>query len=183
FFALEHTDVKADIMTMAKSLANGMPLSAVVGTAAVMDAAGPGSLGGTYSGNPLACAAALAVIEAIEEDNLLDQSVALGNKLANRFEKWQQDFEAVDNIRHLGAMAAFELVTDKASRTPDPQLAAALCAKAREKGLILLSCGFWSNSIRILVPITVDDAVLEEGLAIMEQSLEELTRTETTAAV
>lgn len=178
FFALEHTNVQADIMTMAKSLANGMPLSAVVGTAAVMDAPSPGSLGGTYSGNPLACAAALAVIDAIEEENLLEQSVALGNKLAKRFEKWQQNFDAVDNIRHLGAMAAFELVTDKTSRTPDPQLAAALCAKAREKGLILLSCGFWGNSIRILVPITVSDAVLEEGLDIIESSLEELTKAE-----
>ncbi|WP_311946488.1 4-aminobutyrate--2-oxoglutarate transaminase [Halomonas piscis] len=183
FFALEHTDVQADIMTMAKSLANGMPLSAVVGTAAVMDAAGPGSLGGTYSGNPLACTAALAVIEAIEEENLLEQSAALGDKLAKRFDAWQTDFEAVDNVRHLGSMAAFELVTDKTSRTPDPQLAAALCAKAREKGLILLSCGFWGNSIRILVPITVDDNVLEEGLTIMESCLKELTGEKAAATV
>jgi len=181
FFALEHTDVQADIMTMAKSLANGMPLSAVVGSATVMDAAGPSSLGGTYSGNPLSCAAALAVIDVIEEDNLLEKSEALGNKLSQRFETWQGQFDAVDNTRHLGAMAAFELVTDKASRTPDPKLAAALCAKAKEKGLILLSCGFWGNSIRILVPITVSDEVLEEGLDIIESSLEELVKVEATA--
>lgn len=175
FFALEHSEIEADIMTMAKSLANGMPLSAVVGTAEVMDAAGPNSLGGTYSGNPLACAAALAVIEAIEEENLIATGARLGDKLYQRFAGWQKSFEAVDNSRHLGAMAAFELVTDKASRTPDPQLAAALCARAREKGLILLSCGFWGNSIRILVPLTVSDDVLEEGLDVIENSLEELT--------
>ncbi|WP_311945807.1 4-aminobutyrate--2-oxoglutarate transaminase [Halomonas piscis] len=181
FFALEHTDVQADIMTMAKSLANGMPLSAVVGSAAVMDAPGTSSLGGTYSGNPLSCAAALAVIDVIEKENLLEKSEALGKKLTQRFETWQRQFNTVDNTRHLGAMAAFELVTDKASRTPDPKLAAALCAKAKEKGLILLSCGFWGNSIRILVPITVSDDVLEEGLDIVESSLEELVKVEATA--
>ncbi|GEK46314.1 4-aminobutyrate--2-oxoglutarate transaminase [Bisbaumannia pacifica] len=173
-FALEHSGIEADIMTMAKSMADGMPLSAVVGTAEVMDASGPNSLGGTYSGNPLACAAALAVIEAIEAENILEKSAALGNKLAQRFAKWQGDFEAVDNCRNLGSMAAFELVTDKASRTPAPELAAKLCQKAKEKGLILLSCGFWSNSIRFLMPVTIEDAVLEEGLDIVEQALEEV---------
>ncbi|GKW47861.1 4-aminobutyrate--2-oxoglutarate transaminase [Halomonas sp. NCCP-2165] len=173
-FALEHSGIEADIMTMAKSMADGMPLSAVVGTAEVMDASGPNSLGGTYSGNPLACAAALAVIEAIEAENILEKSAALGNKLAQRFAKWQGDFEAVDNCRNLGSMAAFELVTDKASRTPAPELAAKLCQKAKEKGLILLSCGFWSNSIRFLMPVTIEDAILEEGLDIVEQALEEV---------
>ncbi len=173
-FALEHSGIQADIMTMAKSMADGMPLSAVVGSAEVMDASGPNSLGGTYSGNPLACAAALAVIEAIEAENILEKSAALGNKLAQRFAKWQDDFEAVDNGRNLGSMAAFELVTDKASRTPAPELAAKLCHKAKEKGLILLSCGFWGNSIRFLMPVTIEDAVLEEGLDIVEAALEEV---------
>ncbi|MDR5867593.1 4-aminobutyrate--2-oxoglutarate transaminase [Halomonas koreensis] len=173
-FALEHSGVEADIMTMAKSLADGMPLSAVVGTAEVMDASGPNSLGGTYSGNPLACAAALAVIEAIEEENLLARSAALGDTLAARFADWQQKFECVDNPRNLGAMAAFELVVDKASREPAPELAAALCKKAKEKGLILLSCGFWGNSIRFLMPVTIEDEVLEEGLAIVEEALSEV---------
>ncbi|MBF8222475.1 4-aminobutyrate--2-oxoglutarate transaminase [Halomonas sp. 328] len=173
-FALEHSGIEADIMTMAKSMADGMPLSAVVGTAEVMDASGPNSLGGTYSGNPLACAAALAVIEAIESENILEKSAALGNKLAQRFAKWQGDFEAVDNCRNLGSMAAFELVTDKASRTPAPELAAKLCQKAKEKGLILLSCGFWGNSIRFLMPVTIEDAILEEGLDIVEAALEEV---------
>ncbi|WP_355661526.1 4-aminobutyrate--2-oxoglutarate transaminase [Halomonas salifodinae] len=173
-FALEHSGIEADIMTMAKSMADGMPLSAVVGTAEVMDASGPNSLGGTYSGNPLACAAALAVIEAIESENILEKSATLGNKLAQRFAKWQGDFEAVDNCRNLGSMAAFELVTDKASRTPAPELAAKLCQKAKEKGLILLSCGFWGNSIRFLMPVTIEDAILEEGLDIVEAALEEV---------
>ncbi|WP_027967131.1 4-aminobutyrate--2-oxoglutarate transaminase [Halomonas halocynthiae] len=174
-FALEHSGIKADIVTMAKSLADGMPLSAVVGTADVMDSSGPNSLGGTYSGNPLSCAAALAVIDVIEEEDILARSNALGEKLVARFSDWQQRFENVDNVRSLGCMTAFELVADKASRQPHPELAAALCKKAKEKGLILLSCGFWSNTIRFLMPVTIEDEILEEGLAIIEQSLVELT--------
>lgn len=173
-FAVEHSDVQADIVTMAKSLADGMPLSAVVGTDSVMDAPGSNSLGGTYSGNPLCCAAALAVINVFENEDILGQSEALGKKLMQRFERWQARFEAVDNPRHLGAMAAFELVTDKTSRTPDSELTAQLCRKARDKGLILLSCGFWGNSIRVLVPLTVDDTLLEEGLDTIESCLGEL---------
>ncbi|MBF7052105.1 4-aminobutyrate--2-oxoglutarate transaminase [Halomonas sp. KAO] len=173
-FALEHSGIEADIMTMAKSLADGMPLSAVVGTGSVMDASGPNSLGGTYSGNPLACAAALAVIEAIEEEDILARSRTLGDKLAKRMAEWQQEFEAVDNPRNVGSMAAFELVADKSSRTPAPELAAALCKKTKEKGLILLACGFWGNSIRFLMPITIEDELLEEGLDIVEASLKEL---------
>lgn len=173
-FALEHSDVKADIVTMAKSLAGGMPLSAVVGTGNSMDAPGANSLGGTYSGNPFCCAAALAVIDVFETEDILGQSAALGERLMRRFEQWQSRFEAVDNARHLGAMAAFELVTDKTSRTPDSAMAAKLCQKAREKGLILLSCGFWGNSIRVLVPLTVSDTLLEEGLDIVESCLAEV---------
>ena len=171
-FVLEHSGIEADILTTAKSLANGMPLSAVVGTAKVMDASGPNSLGGTYSGNPLSCAAALAVIDAIEEENILARSEQMGNMLAERFAAWEERFPAVAHGRQLGAMAAFELLNGDGE--PDPQLTAALCAKAREKGLILLSCGFYGNSIRILVPLTVSSAVLEEGLSIIEQSLEAL---------
>jgi 4-aminobutyrate aminotransferase/(S)-3-amino-2-methylpropionate transaminase len=171
-FALEHSGIEADILTTAKSLANGMPLSAVVGTAKVMDASGPNSLGGTYSGNPLSCAAALAVIEAIEEENILARSEQMGKMLAERFAVWEERFPAVAHGRQLGAMAAFELLNSDGK--PDPQMTGALCAKAREKGLILLSCGFYGNSIRILVPLTVSSAVLEEGLSIIEQSLEAL---------
>ena len=171
-FALEHSGIEADILTTAKSLANGMPLSAVVGTAKVMDASGPNSLGGTYSGNPLSCAAALAVIEVIEEENILERSEQMGKMLAERFAVWEERFPAVAHGRQLGAMAAFELLDSDGK--PNAQMTGALCAKAREKGLILLSCGFYGNSIRILVPLTVSTAVLEEGLSIIEQSLEAL---------
>lgn len=173
-FALEHSGIEADIVTMAKSMAAGMPLSAVVGTGGLMDSSGGNSLGGTYSGNPLCCAAALAVIDIFEKEDILGQSVMLGEKLIQRFEQWQKRFESVDNARHLGAMAAFELVTDKASRTPDSRLATSLCEKVKEKGLILLSCGYWSNSIRVLVPLTVSGVLLDEGLGIIESSLAEL---------
>ena len=171
-FALEHSGIEADILTTAKSLANGMPLSAVVGSAKVMDASGPNSLGGTYSGNPLSCAAALAVIEVIEEENILARSEQMGKMLAERFAVWEERFPAVAHGRQLGAMAAFELLNSDGK--PDVQMTGALCAKAREKGLILLSCGFYGNSIRILVPLTVSSVVLEEGLSIIEASLEAL---------
>ena len=173
-FAIEHSGVEPDIVTMAKSLADGMPLSAVVGTARLMDASGPNSLGGTYSGNPVACAAALAVLDVIAEENLLARSSELGETLAARYRDWQQRFECVDNVRHLGAMAAFDLVADKTSRTPDAGLTQALVGRARENGLILLSCGFHGNTIRNLVPITVEQAVLDEGLGILESALADL---------
>src|SRR5690554_388842 len=173
-FAIEHSGVEPDIITMAKSMAAGMPISAVVGTDKVMDASGANSLGGTYTGNPLSCAATLAVLDVFEEEDILGKSQALGDKLAARFSQWQEQFDCVDNIRNLGAMAAIDLVTDKASRTPDADLAAALCRTTREKGLILLSCGLYGNSIRFLMPVTIEDDILEEGLGIVETSLKEL---------
>lgn len=180
-FALEHSGIEADLVTMAKSLADGMPLSAVVGRAEVMDASGPNSLGGTYSGNPLSCAAALAVLEVIEEEGLLAQSSALGEQLARRFADWAARFECVAQPRQLGAMAAFDLVVDKASGTPNPALTQALCGLARERGLILLSCGFHGNVIRFLMPLTIQPEVLEEGLGIIETALAELTETSMSA--
>ncbi|MEA2119836.1 4-aminobutyrate--2-oxoglutarate transaminase [Halovibrio sp. HP20-50] len=173
-FAIEHSGVEPDIMTMAKSMADGMPISAIVGTDKVMDASGPNSLGGTYTGSPTACAAALAVMEVFEEENILEKSQALGEKLAQRFGGWESKFACVDNGRNMGAMAAFELVSDKTERTPNPELAAALCKKAREEGLILLSCGMYGNTIRFLMPVTIQDDVLNEGLDIIESCLESL---------
>ncbi|MDX1634972.1 MAG: 4-aminobutyrate--2-oxoglutarate transaminase [Marinobacter sp.] len=172
-FAIEHSGIQADIITMAKSLADGMPLSAVVGNAEVMDASGPGSLGGTYGGNPLACAAALAVIRAIDEEDILGRSQNLGRVLSERFGVWQERFAAVSHPRNLGAMAAFEF-TEPATGEPAPEMAQALCAKARERGLILLSCGFYGNTIRFLMPLTAGQEVVEEGLAIVEACLAEL---------
>ena len=173
-FAIEHSGVEPDMMTMAKSMADGMPISAIVGTDKVMDASGPNSLGGTYTGSPTACAAALAVMEIFEEENILEKSQALGDKLAARFNEWQGKFDCIDHVRNMGAMAAFELVNNKTDRTPDPELAAALCKKAREEGLILLSCGMYGNTIRFLMPVTIEDDVLNEGLDIIESCLESL---------
>lgn len=172
-FAIEHSGVEPDLMTMAKSMAGGMPISAVVGTAEHMDACGPNSLGGTYSGSPVSCAAVLAVLEVFEEEKILEKSQALGEVLGQRFTQWQQRFACVENVRHLGSMAALDLVA--ADQTPDPELAAAMCKRAREKGLILLSCGLYGNTLRFLMPVTIEDSILEEGLAIVEELLEELT--------
>ena len=172
-FAIEHSGVEPDLMTMAKSMAGGMPISAVVGTAEHMDACGPNSLGGTYSGSPVSCAAVLAVLEVFEEEKILEKSQALGEVLGQRFTQWQQRFACVENVRHLGSMAALDLVA--ADQTPDPELAAAMCKRAREKGLILLSCGLYGNTLRFLMPVTIEDSILEEGLTIVEALLEELT--------
>ncbi len=173
-FAIEHSGVEPDMMTMAKSMADGMPISAVVGTDKLMDSSGPNSLGGTYTGSPVSCAAVLAVIDVFKEEDILGKSQSLGDKLAARFAQWEQKFPHVDNGRNVGAMAAFELVETKESREPRPDLAAALLKKTKEKGLILLSCGMHGNSIRFLMPVTIEDEVLEEGLAIVESALAEL---------
>lgn len=173
-FAIEHSGIEPDIMTMAKSMADGMPISAIVGTDKIMDSSGPNSLGGTYTGSPTACAAALAVMEVFEEEDILGQAQRLGEKLKQRFTQWQEQFPHVDNVRNMGPMAAFELVDDKTSRKPRADLAGALTKKAKEKGLILLSCGMYGNSIRFLMPVTIEDDVLEEGLAIVEEALGEI---------
>ncbi|SFU40674.1 4-aminobutyrate--2-oxoglutarate transaminase [Halomonas korlensis] len=181
-FAIEHSGVEPDIIAMAKSMADGMPISAIVGTDKVMDASGANSLGGTYTGSPVSCAATLAVLEVFEQEGILEKSQALGDKLAKRFAQWQQDFDCVDNGRNMGAMAAIDLVSDKANHTPDADLAGALCKKAREKGLILLSCGMYGNTIRFLMPVTIEDDVLEEGLGILEAALKELVGAKQTAS-
>jgi len=173
-FAIEHSGVEPDLMTMAKSMADGMPISAIVGTDKYMDSSGPNSLGGTYTGSPTACAAALAVFDVFKEEDILGKSQALGEKLKQRFSQWQEQFAHVDNVRNLGPMAAFELVESKESRAPKPELAAAVTKKAKEKGLILLSCGMYGNTLRFLMPVTIEDDVLEEGLAIVEESLKEV---------
>ncbi len=172
-FAIEHTGVEPDIITMAKSMADGMPISAIVGTDKIMDASGPNSLGGTYTGSPTACAAALAVFDVFETEDILGKSQRLGDTLHKRFTQWLEQFTHVDNVRNLGSMAAFELVENKESRKPMPELAAAVVKHAKAKGLILLSCGLYGNTLRFLMPVTIEDEVLEEGLNIVEQSLKE----------
>lgn len=171
-FAMEHFDVKADLITTAKSLAGGLPLSGVVGRAEVIDAPAAGGLGGTYGGNPVACAAALGVLEVIDSENILARSTKLGETLAAYVGNLAKEPAlCIGEIRHLGAMFAFELIKPGTVNTPDDVAAKALTAKATELGLILLSCGVYANSIRVLVPITIEDALLAEALAILEKAL------------
>ena len=171
-FAMEHYDVKADLITTAKSLAGGMPLSGVIGRAEVIDAPAAGGLGGTYGGNPVACAAALGVLEVIDSENILNKSTLLGEKLAAYVGNLAKEAAlGIGEIRHLGAMFAFELIKPDTANTPDADAAKALTTKAAELGLILLSCGVYANSIRVLVPITVEDAILDEALGMLEAAL------------
>ena len=173
-YAMEHYDVEADMITTAKSLASGYPLSGVIGKAEIMDAPNPGGLGGTYGGNPVACAAALAVIDVIEEENLLERSNELGKMIVNHVNaiKAKEKITIIGDVRTLGAMTAFELLDKEGN--PSAELAKAVTTKALEKNLILLSCGTFGNTIRVLVPLTVSDEILNEGLAIIEEVIQEL---------
>ncbi|MDX1512989.1 MAG: 4-aminobutyrate--2-oxoglutarate transaminase [Gammaproteobacteria bacterium] len=180
-FAIEHSNVVPDLITTAKSLAGGFPIAAVIGRAEVMDAVGPGGLGGTYGGNPLACAAALAVLDVIEEENLLQRSLDLGERITARFNRMAQRLACIGDVRGLGAMVAIELFKDKDRKQPDAELTKSVVAKAAEKGLILLSCGTYGNVIRVLVPLTASDAEVDEGLDIIEQTLDELAEVDNAA--
>ncbi len=174
-FAIEHSGVTPDLITMAKSLAGGMTLSALTGRAELMDAPNVGSIGSTYGGSPMACAAALAVIEVIEEENLLERANEIGQRITARFlDMAENGASCIDNVRTVGAMVACEMVKDRDQRTPDADLAKALVAKATANGLLLLSCGTFANTIRVLVPLTADDALIDEGLDIMQRCLNEL---------
>ncbi len=168
-FAIEHWGVEPDLMTVAKSFAAGMPLSAVVGKAEIMDSVHPGGLGGTYGANPLSCAAALAVMDIFEEENMLDKSIKLGDTLLARFEKWQKEFSVVSEIRGLGAMLGLALT--RSDGTPAAEEAQKLSAFCYEKGLIMLVCGIYGNVIRVLTPFVITDEQLEKGLSIMEEGL------------
>jgi 4-aminobutyrate aminotransferase/(S)-3-amino-2-methylpropionate transaminase len=172
-FAMEHYGVEPDLITVAKSLAGGFPLSGVVGRAAVLDAADPGALGGTYAGNPVACAAALAVLEVFEREKLLDRANAIGKRIVDWLKTVQirNDAVPISGIRGLGAMIAFDICREPGGHEPDPDLTAKVLAKAHRNGLILLSCGTAANTIRILVPLTVEEEVLDEGLDILTTAL------------
>ncbi len=170
-FACEHYDLVPDLMTTAKSLAGGLPLAAVTGRADVLDAPQVGGLGGTYGGNPLACAAALAVLDAMEAEQIPARAERLGERVRRRFVEWASRHQAIGDVRGLGAMVAIELVTDRASKAPAKELTGRFLAEALRRGLILLSAGTLGNVVRILVPLTIEDAVLEEGLAVMEEAL------------
>jgi 4-aminobutyrate aminotransferase/(S)-3-amino-2-methylpropionate transaminase len=174
-FAMEHWNVEPDLVTVAKSLAAGMPLSAAVGRQEMMDAPHVGGLGGTYGGNPVCCQAALAVLDVFEEENLLTKAEALGKKLRERFDAFQQEFQIIGDVRGKGPMLAMELVKDRETKEPAADEAKALVKFSYEKGLILLSCGNFSNVIRTLMPLVITDEQLDRGLAIIEDGLASLT--------
>lgn len=173
-FAMEHAGVKPDLVTLAKGLAGGFPLSAVVGKAEIMNAAHPGGLGGTYAGNPLAVAAANAVLDVIEEEGLCARAAAIGERITARLNDLaaRQGMERIGDVRGLGAMVAFELVEDRHTKAAAPALTNAIVAEAEKRGLILLSCGTRANVVRILVPLTISDATLDEGLDTLEATIE-----------
>jgi 4-aminobutyrate aminotransferase/(S)-3-amino-2-methylpropionate transaminase len=175
-FAIEHWGVEPDIMTTAKALAAGYPLSGITGRADVMDAPHAGGLGGTYGGNPTACRAALAVFDIIEQENLLDRAVVVGDRVRSAFTRLAEDLEVIGDVRGLGAMVCMELVTDRDTKTPAADLTKALVARAAERGVIMISAGTHGNVIRPLMPLTIELDILERGLAIVTESLTEVTR-------
>jgi 4-aminobutyrate aminotransferase/(S)-3-amino-2-methylpropionate transaminase len=175
-FAMEQWNVAAEITTVAKSLAAGMPLSAVIGRKDIMDSVHVGGIGGTYGGNPLACAAALAVLEIFETENLLEKSRSLGQRLRPRLEAFQQSYEIVGDVRGLGPMLAMELVRDRETKAPAAEQTKAVARRCLDKGLIVLTCGTYGNVIRLLMPLVITDEQLDRGLAILEEALATVNR-------
>ncbi|WP_039905150.1 4-aminobutyrate--2-oxoglutarate transaminase [Acetobacter tropicalis] len=175
-FGIEHSGVEPDLVSVAKSLGGGFPISGVIGRADLMDSVPPGGLGGTYAGAPLACAAALAVLDVIEEEKLIDRANTMGERLKARINGWhkRKDILPVSTARGLGAMIAFDILENHAGEEQRAGFASKVCAKACEKGLILLSCGVKGATIRILTPLTASDALVDEGLDVIEQVLVEL---------
>jgi 4-aminobutyrate aminotransferase / (S)-3-amino-2-methylpropionate transaminase / 5-aminovalerate transaminase len=174
FFAIEHAEVKPDLITVAKSLAAGLPLSGVIGRADVMDAPAPGGLGGTYGGNPVACAAGLAVLDVMRDERLPERAARIGSVIEERMRSWAQEHDLVGDVRVMGAMAGMELVRDRKTKEPADTETARILALAREKGLILLRSGPHHNVIRTLMPLTIPDEQLDEGLDILGSSLAEV---------
>jgi len=167
-FAAEHFGVEPDLMTVAKSIAAGMPLSGVVGKAEIMDGPDPGYIGGTYGGNPLCCAAGLAVIKYIEENNLADRANAIGNRAMEMMRGMQEKYPVIGDVRGLGAMVAMELVKDRKTKEPSRELAGQIITECYKRGLILIGAGIFSNIVRMLMPLSITDDQLEQGLDILE---------------
>jgi 4-aminobutyrate aminotransferase/(S)-3-amino-2-methylpropionate transaminase len=175
-FAVNHWNVEPDMMTIGKGIGAGMPLSALVGRSEIMNSPQVGGLGGTYSGNPICCEAALAVIKIFEEENLLQRSEKLGIKVRARFEDFKKRFELVGDVRGLGPMVAMELVMDRETKEPAATEAKALVKFCYERGVVILSCGNFNNVIRTLMPLVITDEELERGLAIVEDGLASLSK-------
>ena len=171
-FAMEHFGIEPDLMAVAKSIAAGLPLSGVIGAAEVMDAPADSAVGGTYVGNPVAQAAALAVLDIIEEENVVERAAQIGDAMRARMLAWQERFPAIGDVRGLGAMLAIELVEDRSTKRPAPDLATAVVAEAAQRGLLLLKAGIYSNCIRVLSPLVLTDQELDEALSVWEDALQ-----------
>jgi len=171
-WGIEHSGVEPDLVTIAKSIAMGLPLSAVLGKAEIMDAPGDSAIGGTYVGNPVAQAAALAVLDVFEEEDLTARAAAIGETIRSRMLAWQDRWDAIGDVRGLGAMLAIELVEDRETKAPSSDLASAVVEAAAERGLLLLKSGIYSNCIRVLTPLVITDSELDEALGVWEQALE-----------
>jgi 4-aminobutyrate aminotransferase/(S)-3-amino-2-methylpropionate transaminase len=171
FWGIEHYGVEPDLMCLAKSVAAGLPLSGVLGRAEIMDAPGDSAVGGTYVGNPLAQAAALAVLEVFDEDSLVERAGQIGDTIRERMLAWQQRWPAIGDVRGLGAMLAIELVEDPVTKAPASGLATKVAEAAADRGLLLLKSGIYSNCIRVLVPLVISDAQLDEALGVWEDAL------------
>ncbi|HLO11830.1 MAG TPA: aminotransferase class III-fold pyridoxal phosphate-dependent enzyme, partial [Pseudoneobacillus sp.] len=167
-FAIEHFDVVPDLMTMSKSIAAGLPISAVTGKADIMDSANIGEIGGTYGGSPLGCVAALEVIRTIDEEGLLERSQKIGQIFKERFQPLLKQFEQIGEIRSLGAMCAIEFVKDSATKEPNKDLVLEIIHHAHQNGLIIMSAGLYGNIIRLLTPLVISDEQLIEGLDVLE---------------
>jgi 4-aminobutyrate aminotransferase / (S)-3-amino-2-methylpropionate transaminase / 5-aminovalerate transaminase len=170
-FAIEHSGVEPDLITLAKSIAAGLPLSGVLGRAEILDAAHEGAVGGTFVGNPVAQAAALAVLDVIEEESLVDRAAQIGEAMRTRMLSWQERFPAIGDVRGVGAMLAIELVEDRATKQPASKFAQAVIDEARQRGLLLLKAGVHGNAIRVLCPLVLTDAELDEALGAWEDAL------------
>jgi 4-aminobutyrate aminotransferase / (S)-3-amino-2-methylpropionate transaminase / 5-aminovalerate transaminase len=172
FFAMEHYGVEPDLLTVAKSIAGGLPLSGVLGRAEIMDSPAESAVGGTYIGNPVAQAAALAVLDVVEDEDLCERAAAIGEVVRARMTDWHGRFEAVGDVRGLGAMLAIELVRDRGTMEPAPELATLIAEQALGRGLMLLKAGVYSNVIRVLVPLVISDGELDEALDVWEEALD-----------
>ena len=182
-FGIEHSGVVPDLITIAKGIGGGFPLSAVIGRATIMDAPHTGGLGGTYGGNPISIAAGNAVLDVIESEELCARATRVGQKIRARLEALAKELPRMGDIRGLGAMMAFELVKDPKTKEPDAELTASILAHAEKRGLVLLSCGTAANVVRLLSPLTIPDAILEEGLNILAAALKAACGVESARAV
>jgi 4-aminobutyrate aminotransferase/(S)-3-amino-2-methylpropionate transaminase len=172
FFAFEHFDMQPDLICVAKSLGSGLPLSGVVGKAQIMDAPVASGIGGTYAGNPLACRAALEVIRAIDEDDLLAEATRVGNRIKDHFHRLAEKYDVIGDVRGLGAMVGMELVTDRVTKEPAKELTSKIATAAMYNGAIFPTAGLQGNVLRVLVSLVISDEQIDEGLRILESAFE-----------